>query len=141
MKTLRVILFSFLAVSVLTGGIMFFLSQDASGSDNDEELSDEELLELRVDTDVITTNLASPNNFAVVQFNIQLSSVEAKEEAEKRTAEIRAAIIATVAGLTKEELAGTGGIATLEQKISTKLDSVIEKGQVKRVLVTEFKVQ
>ena len=141
MKTIRIILSSFLAVAVLTGGVLFFLDRDASGSRNDKPLSAEELSKVSVDTDSITTNLASQDHFAVVQFNIQLSSVKAKEETEKRTAEIRAAIIATVAGLTKEELVGTEGIATLEQEISSKLDSVIEKGHVERVLVTEFKVQ
>ncbi|WP_240033985.1 flagellar basal body-associated FliL family protein [Planococcus salinus] len=141
MKLIRVTLVSFIAVAVLTGGIMFFLGKDDAGSASDQALSAEELAELSVDTDSITTNLASPNHYAVVQFNIQLSSVEAKEEAAKRTAEIRAAVIATVAGLTKEELTGTDGIATLEQEISAKLDGIIQKGKVERVLVTEFKVQ
>lgn len=95
---------------------------------------------MSIGTDVITTNLGV-SNFAVVQFNILLDSTEAKEEAAKRTPEVRAAIISTVSGFTKDELVGEGGIAKLEDALFDELAGSLEKGKVERILVTEFKVQ
>lgn len=141
MGKLKLLLIVMLVVGALGGGAFFFFGQEAEGSEGDQELSAEELAELSIDTDVITTNLASANNFAIVQFNVLLSNEEAKEEMEKRKAELRAAIISTVAGFTKEELIGTEGIAMLEQELCAKLAEILEKGEVNRVLVTEFKLQ
>jgi flagellar FliL protein len=64
-----------------------------------------------------------------------------KKEAEKRTAEVRAAVIATVASFEKDELIGENGIETLETAVAARLAEVFQKGTVDRVLVTEFKVQ
>ncbi|TWT04479.1 flagellar basal body-associated protein FliL [Planococcus sp. CPCC 101016] len=126
--------------SVIGVGAAFLFSQKTASSE-DKPLTAEELVELSIDTDIITTNLASASNFAVVQFNIALDNKKTKEETEKRTSEVRAAIISTVAGFTKEELVSKDGIATLEEQLTAKLNDMLDKGHVERVLVTEFKVQ
>ncbi|WP_342542745.1 flagellar basal body-associated FliL family protein [Paenisporosarcina sp. FSL H8-0542] len=143
MGKMKVLVILFFAIILFGGGAMFFLKEEVMGKENEKEkeISAEELVEMSVDTDVITTNLASANNFAIVQFNILLSSKETKEEAEKRKPEVRAAIISTVAGFTKDELIGKEGIVKLEKELSTKLESIVETGEVERVLVTEFKLQ
>lgn len=143
MGKMKVVVIMFFAVVVLGGGAMFFLKDNVMGKEKEKETSysAEELAEMSVDTDIITTNLASANNFAIVQFNILLSSHETKEEAEKRKPEVRAAIISTIAGFTKDELIGNKGIDTLEKELTEKLESIVETGEVERVLVTEFKLQ
>lgn len=130
------------AAAIAVAGIFFF-ENSAFGSKGSTEKNPtaEEQAELSVDTDSITTNLASPGNFGIVQFNILLSSEKAKLETEKRTAEVRAAIISTVAGFNKDELVGKEGIAKLEQEMTSKLGKIVQTGKVERVLVTEFKVQ
>lgn len=140
-KMMKVLLISLLVLGAAGAGAFFFLGKDAEGSDDKEKQpSAEELAAMSIDTDIITTNLASPN-FGIVQFNILLDSEKAKEEAAKRTPEVRAAIISTVAGFTKEELVGREGIAELEEQLKGKLADIIQTGKVDRVLVTEFKVQ
>jgi flagellar FliL protein len=142
MGKLKVFVVLILVVAVIGGGAMFYLKKDLIfGPKTEKAITAEELAELSIDTDVITTNLASASNFAIVQFNILLSSEEAKEETEKRTPEVRAAIISTIAGLTKDQLVGGEGITTLEKELSSKLSKIVETGKVERVLVTEFKVQ
>ena len=142
MGKLKVLVVLILVVAVIGGGAMFYLKKDLIfGPETEKAITAEELAALSIDTDVITTNLASASNFAIVQFNILLSSEEAKEETEKRTPEVRAAIISTIAGLNKEQLIGGAGIATLEKELSSKLSKIVETGKVERVLVTEFKVQ
>lgn len=141
MGKMKVLVILFFAIILLGGGAMFFLKEEVMGKEKEKVISAEELVEMSVDTDVITTNLASANNFAIVQFNILLSSKETKEEAEKRKPEVRAAIISTVAGFTKDELIGKEGIVKLEKELSAKLEGIVETGEVERVLVTEFKLQ
>ncbi len=140
-KMMKVLLILLLVLGAAGAGAFFVLGKDAEGSAEEEKQpSAEELAAMSIDTDVITTNLASPN-FGIVQFNILLDSEKAKEEAAKRTPEVRAAIISTVAGFTKEELVGQEGIALLEEQLKGKLADIIQTGKVDRVLVTEFKVQ
>lgn len=140
MGKMKIIVIVLLVLAAGGAGAFFFLGKDAEGSEKKEQPSAEELAAMSIDTDIITTNLASPN-FGIVQFNILLDSEKAKEEAEKRTPEVRAAIISTVAGFTKEELVGSEGISTLEEQLKGKLVEIIQTGKVERVLVTEFKVQ
>lgn len=140
MGKIKTILIIILTVTIIGAGATFFLGKDALGFGNDQRRSAEELAELSIDTDVITTNLSS-NNFAIVQFNILLDSKEAKEEVEKRTPELRSAVISTLAGFTKEQLIGKEGIIKLEKEIFSKIEAMVDSGTVERVLVTEFKVQ
>jgi len=134
------IFLSIVLVVVIGTGAFLFLGKDAFGFGNENELSVEDIAELSIDTDVITTNLAS-NNFGVVQFNILLDTKTAKEELEQRKPEVRAAIISIVAGFKKDQLTGRAGITNLEEELYEKLNKIVETGQVERVLVTEFKVQ
>lgn len=139
-KMMKILIVAVLVLAATGAGAFFFLGQKAEGSEEKAQPTAEELAAMSIDTDVITTNLASPN-FGIVQFNILLDSEKTKEEAEKRTPEVRAAIISTVAGFTKEELVGANGIATLEEQLKAKLAEIMQTGNVERVLVTEFKVQ
>ena len=142
MSKLKGLVVLILVVAVIGGGAMFYLKKDLIfGPETEKAITAEELAELSIDTDIITTNLASASNFAIVQFNILLSSEETKIEAENRTAEVRAAIISTMASFTKDQLAGKEGIVNLEQELSSKLGNIVQTGKVERVLVTEFKVQ
>lgn len=140
----KVFLWIIIALVVAGAGMMYYLqSTEVIEAESSEEktVSAKESAELSIDTDIITTNLASAEHFGVVQFNILLNDKKAKEEIEKRKPEVRAAIISTVAGFTKDELVGTKGISSLEQALSVKLNKMVQAGEVTRVLVTELKVQ
>ena len=141
MGKIKVIFVIFFAVAAIGASAMFYMKKVEAEPETEKAISAEELAELSIDTDIITTNLASASNFAIVQFNILLSSEEAKAETEKRTPEVRAAIISTIAGLTKDQLIGGEGISILEKELSAKLGNIVETGEVDRVLVTEFKIQ
>jgi len=141
MKKIEKILLLLIIVCILGGGVIFYMKNSEASAEEEKKISAEELAARSIDTDVITTNLASENNYAVVQFNILFGSEKAKEETEKRTPEVRAAVISTIAGFTKEQLIGKEGISTLEQELTRKLDEIVNEGRVERVLVTEFKLQ
>ena len=140
-KLIVTFFFAIIMAAVGMGAIIFYDVQlPGQNKDNDKEKTIEELIELSLDTDIITTNLAS-SNFAVVQFNLLLSDGKAKEELENRTPEVRAAIISTVASFTKDQLTGEKGIVALEKELLNKLNDTVIAGEVERVLVTEFKLQ
>lgn len=139
MKNMKVIVILLLTMAIVGAGAMFYLKEPQA--EGDKKPSAEEIAARSVDTDVITTNLASEDNYGVVQFNILLSTEKAKEEAEKRAPETKAAAISTIAGFTKEQLTGKDGIASLEKELYTKLNEIMQDGKVERVLVTEFKLQ
>ncbi|MFP3358506.1 flagellar basal body-associated FliL family protein [Planococcus plakortidis] len=136
-KVLIVLLIAALAGA---GGAFYFIQKEAK-AETDEPLTADEIVELSVDTEAITTNLATPSSYAVVQFNILLGDKKIKEEMEKRHPEIRAAAIATLAGMEKDELIGAEGITLLQDEMTAQLQELVGKGKVERVLVTEFKVQ
>lgn len=141
-KLIKIIIAVVVLAMIGAGAFFYFMPKEEKAEEEEEKsLSAEEIAELSIDTDIITTNLASSGNFGIVQFNILLSDKETKEEAEKRTAEVRAAIIATVASFTKEDLTGESGISMIEEELITRLANVFKKGKVERVLVTEFKMQ
>lgn len=140
-KLIKIIIAVVVLAMIGAGAFFYFMPKEEKAEEEEKSLSAEEIAELSIDTDIITTNLASSGNFGIVQFNILLSDKETKEEAEKRTAEVRAAIIATVASFTKEDLTGESGISMIEEELVTRLANVFKKGKVERVLVTEFKMQ
>ena len=99
----KVVMVLVIAALLGAGGAFYFLQMDKE-VDADAPLSADEMVELSIDTEEITTNLATPASYAVVQFNILLGDKKVKEEMEKRHAEVRAAAIATVAGMEKASL-------------------------------------
>lgn len=140
-KIVKIIVAVVVLAAICGGAYFFFFMPKDEKAEEHKSHSAEEIAEMSIDTDVITTNLASAGNFGIVQFNILLSDKETKEEAEKRTAEVRAAVISTVASFTKEDLIGESGIKLIEEELILRLKDVFEKGTVERVLVTEFKLQ
>jgi len=138
---MKKVLLVLLIAGLAGAGAAFYFLQTQKEVDADAPLSADEMVELSIDTEEITTNLATPASYAVVQFNILLGDKKVKEEMEKRHAEVRAAAIATVAGMEKEQLVGTEGITLLQDEMSAQLESLVGQGKVERVLVTQFKVQ
>ncbi len=136
----KVLIVLLIAALVGAGGAFYFIQKEAK-ADTDAPLTADEIAELSVDTEEITTNLATPSSYAVVQFNVLMDDKKAKEEMEKRHAEVRAAAIAAVAGMEKKDLIGAEGIGLLETEVAARLQELISEGSVERVLVTEFKVQ
>jgi len=142
MKTIKTVLITIFTMVIIFAAVIYFFEIDVFGKNGEQkELTAKEIKELSIDTEVITTNLASAENFAIVRFNILLDSKKAKEELELRTPELREAIITSVASFTKKDLVGDEGIQKLVNKLNERLKNVVKTGKVERILVTEFKLQ
>ncbi|GAY74547.1 flagellar basal body-associated FliL family protein [Sporolactobacillus inulinus] len=131
-----------LMVLVIIGTIIvfFFIFRQQSDGKNKGTDIDEIVNHLTVDTGEITTNIKG-DHFIKLDFNIQVSSKEAKEELEKRSFQVKNAVIYTVSGMTPEDLQDQQGIAQLESLIKKRVDGFLQSGTVTHVYTTEKIVQ
>lgn len=106
----------------------------------EKRLSADEMLALRVNTDVITTNLYS-KDYIVIQFSILLDNKEAKLEFEKRLVQARAIIISVLSSQTAEDLKGTEGIDRLNAILMNRFNEVLQTGKVEEVIIIDLKIQ
>nr|WP_275583919.1 flagellar basal body-associated FliL family protein [Scopulibacillus daqui] len=92
------------------------------------------------ETDEMTTNMKD-NHYLKVQFKIQLSNKEAKEELTDRAFQVKNTIIYILSGLTPRDLQGPKGLKNLENSIKYKVNQYLESGQVTHVYTTEKIIQ
>lgn len=95
---------------------------------------------LTVDTAEITTNLKD-DHFIKVQFKLQASSKDTKDELNKRDFQIKNAIIFTLSNMTPAELQGSAGLNKLETLIKNKINSYLTTGHLTHVYTTEKIIQ
>lgn len=100
----------------------------------------EEVLKTSVDVDDVTTNLAS-DDIIRISFKIHTESKEAKEELEKRDFQVKNIIILTLSEKTASDIKGKDGQVKLEDELKEKISSIMQKGKVEKVYITESLLQ
>lgn len=108
--------------------------------DPNREQTIEEIVALSFDTPELTTNLMS-NDFAKIQFRIQVDNKKAFEEVQMRDFQIENIIIREMANLKASDLAGSEGIENLEQQLKFKINELMQEGMVVEVYVRRLIVQ
>ncbi len=106
----------------------------------EKEPTAEELAARSFSMEPLTTNLTS-ENYAVVQLNLLADSEKSYKELEVRTPELKAIVISTLAGLSRDDLKGSEGLTNFAKTIQAEANKVLHDGQVERVLITDFKIQ
>lgn len=135
-------LFIFMVLIVI-GSVATFLvmSNRASGSENIVDPNIDQIVnDLTVSTDEITTNIKD-DHFAKVNFNIQVSNKNTKDELTKRMFQVKNAVIYTLSGMTAKDLQDQEGISRLENTIKSRVNGFLKSGQVTHVYTTEKVVQ
>lgn len=105
-----------------------------------QTISADELVELSVETDEITTNLLT-DNFIVTQFSVTLDSKKTKEEFEKRLKQARSTIISVLASMTPDDLKGEEGVNHLEAVLMQRFNDFLQEGKVIKVATIDRKIQ
>ena len=141
----RILLIFLTALGIVGAGAaaaVFFLDIDLQKvvAQEEKEPTAEELAARSFTMESLTTNLSS-DHFAIVQLNLLADHEKSYKELEVRNPELKAIVILTLAGLTKEDLKGSEGIKTFEETIKNEVNQVLHDGKVERVLVTDFKIQ
>ncbi|MET1247886.1 flagellar basal body-associated FliL family protein [Sporolactobacillus sp. STCC-11] len=132
-----------LMVLMIIGTIAAFFIMSNLGRGNEAEKDpdiDEIVKNLTVATGEITTNIKG-DHFIKLDFNIQVSSKETKEELEKRSYQVKNAVIYTVSGMSPSDLQDQQGLSNLEDMVKKRINGFLKSGTVVHVYTTEKIVQ
>jgi flagellar FliL protein len=130
-----------LLVIVSTATIFFIMSNQAGARQDVVNPDINQIVKnLTVETGEVTTNLKD-DHFIKVNFNIQVSNKEAKDELTKRLFQVKNAVIYILSGMTPNDLEDQKGIANLEKLIQSRVNDFLQNGHVTHVYTTEKIVQ
>ncbi|WP_174735015.1 flagellar basal body-associated protein FliL [Mesobacillus harenae] len=138
-KLLTIMVSLLIAISLI-GAAAVVTVLKVTGETQGKEPSIDDVLEASVDIPQITTNLAS-GDFIRISFKIQTDSKDAKEELEKRDFQVKNVIIHELSEKNNDELQGKEGKQNLEDVLKSKLNEIMQDGQVVKVYITESLLQ
>ncbi|MEH6942168.1 flagellar basal body-associated protein FliL [Bacillus sp. JJ722] len=138
---LLVIMLGILIAITLAGvvALVIILKTDGSAAEGKEPSADE-LVKVSVEVPEITTNLAD-NGFIKIKFTIQANNEDAKTELEKRNFQVQNIIIAELSELKAEDFKGKKGQENLQEKLKTRINSIMQTGSVEQVYITSSIIQ
>ncbi|MFJ7970806.1 flagellar basal body-associated protein FliL [Psychrobacillus sp. NPDC096389] len=131
-----IILVSITLVGVIALLIIFQLNK------GDEETGPtiDEIVEASVDIPEITTNLAA-NKFIRISLKVQMDNAKAAEELTKRDFQVKNIVITELSEMTPEDLEGKQGKAVFQAALKTKIDELMDAGEVQQVYITSYIIQ
>ncbi|TQR07747.1 flagellar basal body-associated protein FliL [Psychrobacillus soli] len=131
-----IILVSITLVGVIALLIIFQLNkgEEVKGQTIDE------IIESSVDIPEITTNLAT-NKFIRISLKVQMDSPEAGEELTKRDFQVKNIVITELSEMTPEDLEGKQGKTMFQATLKTKIDELMDDGEVQQVYITSYIIQ
>ncbi|WNS77182.1 flagellar basal body-associated protein FliL [Bacillus sp. DTU_2020_1000418_1_SI_GHA_SEK_038] len=138
-KLVMIMLILLVAIA-LVGAVAVIIVKQLNDNSGPKEPTIDEVLEASVDVPQITTNLAS-NDFIRISFKIQTDSKKAKEELEKRDFQVKDIIIQELSEMTAEDIQGKEGQKKLKDDLKGKINTILQKGEVEQVYITENLLQ
>lgn len=138
MLTAFLVIISTVGIAALT--TFFVLEHFGDNQAEAGNRSVDEVVESSFDVPEITTNLKS-KNIVRLSFKIEASDKKAKEELEKREFQIKDIIISELSNMEAKEIEGQKGMNQLKEKIKTKVNALLQEGEVKNVYTTSFILQ
>ncbi|MFC7372179.1 flagellar basal body-associated protein FliL [Fictibacillus iocasae] len=139
-KKTFIIMFSMLLAISAVGASGYYIFTMFSPKTEASVPTAEELEELTVETEEITTNLLD-DAYVKIRFKIQADSKEGKEELEKRLFQVNNLIIYEISGMKTESLKGPAGMAGLEKTLQGKISKIMLDGKVSKVYTTQKIIQ
>ena len=96
-----------------------------------------------VTLDPFVVNLSEPSDvtYLKITINLEVESVEMSAELQKRTPQIRDAILMLLTSKTAEDVKDTGGKLKLQEDMVARINHFLESGKVRAVYFTEFVMQ
>ena len=134
---MKKILVTIAILAVLAAGGYYYYQYQKEHKDNPKEAAIEQLAEQTVETKQISTNLHS-DNLIQVKFSIELDSKKTKKQSEEIISILESDIIKILSQSQKDDFKD---IATMEEKIKTKLNERMAQGKVINVYTTELLIQ
>lgn len=140
MSVILLIAITLLGIVALVLYKYVLIPQDTNNQNALNNPSIEEMVEMSVSTGELTTNLAD-NRYAVMDFTIVLNNEDAKEEVEMGLFLVKREIIGVLSSLTSEDLTGEEGVNAMEARIISRVNNILQEGEVVKVVTTKRLIQ
>ena len=114
--------------------LVMILNSDGGKIEGNGQTIDD-IVKASVEVPEITTNLAN-SEFIKISFTIQTDGKDGKEELEKRNFQVNNIIITELSELTAEQFEGKKGKENLQEKLKTRIDSIMQEGTIEHVYIT-----
>lgn len=138
-KLLTIMLIILVCITLLGVVALLFISQ-LNKPDEEAGPTIDEIVESSIDIPEITTNLAG-NKFIRISLKVQTDSKEAAEELIKRDFQVKNIVITELSEMTPEDLEGKQGKATFQSSLKTKINELMNDGEVQQVYITSYIIQ
>lgn len=124
----------------LVGVILLLIIFQLNKGDEETGPTIDEIVEASVDIPEITTNLAA-NKFIRISLKVQMDSPKAAEELTKRDFQVKNIVITELSEMTPEDLEGKQGKTAFQTALKTKIDELMDAGEVQQVYITSYIIQ
>lgn len=131
--TMMLLLLVFITLVGVIALVMILNSDGGKIGRNGQTIDD--IVKASVEVPEITTNLAN-SEFIKISFTIQTDGKDGKEELEKRNFQVNNIIITELSELTAEQFEGKKGKENLQEKLKTRIDSIMQEGTIEHVYIT-----
>ncbi|HWL26871.1 MAG TPA: flagellar basal body-associated protein FliL [Ureibacillus sp.] len=138
-KLLTVMLIILVTITLI-GVVIFVLLTLFNKPAASGEPTIDDILAYSVDVPEITTNLAD-NNFVRFSLKITTDSKEAAAELTKRDFQTKNLLIEELSELTEEDLQGKQGKIILQSTVKSKLNELMQDGEIVDVYITSYIIQ
>lgn len=138
-KLLTIMLIILVCITLL-GVVALLIITQLNKTDKDEAPTIDQIVESSIDIPEITTNLAG-NKFIRISLKVQADSAKAAEELTKRDFQIKNIIITELSEMTPQDLDGKQGKAAFQSSIKTKINELMDTGEVQQVYITSYIIQ
>ncbi|MEK3974544.1 MULTISPECIES: flagellar basal body-associated protein FliL [unclassified Psychrobacillus] len=138
-KVLTIMLIILVSLT-LVGVVALIVFLQLNNGDESKEPTIDEIVESSVDIQEITTNLAG-DKFIRISMKVQTDSTEAAEELTKRDFQVKNILITELSEMTPEDLEGKQGKIILESSLKTKINELMDDGEVQQVYITSYIIQ
>ena len=134
-KLLTILLIVLVLITLV--GVVLFVLVTQFNKPASLEPSIDEVVEASIDVPEITTNL-SDNKVVRFSMKIQTTSKEAAEELTKRNFQTNNIVIEELSEMTQEDLEGKQGKQMFKKTLKTKLNELMQEGEIQEIYFTSF---
>ncbi len=129
-----------LVAIILIGGVAFVLFTQFNKPSGSLEPTIDEIVVASVEIPEITTNLAD-NRVVRMSLKIQTSNKDAAAELTKRTFQVQNIVIQELSEMEQKDLEGKQGKQIFQKSLKTRLNELMQEGEVQEVYFTSFITQ
>lgn len=129
-----------LVTITLIGVVIFVLLTQLNKPATTGEPTIDDIIAASVDVPELTTNLAD-DSFVRLQLKIATNNKEAAAELTKRDFQINNILIEELSELTEKDLQGKQGKIFLQSTLKSKLNELMQNGEVVEVYITSYIIQ